>query len=159
MFPSKSQPAAMGLPNDNKTLRQARPPPTEPSYKKDLNIDKLCMQTNRPLKLVHFVVPIQTAWRFPRAQLLSNFIFCTCICTHKLWKDKRSILLGIPRDLYWKKTTSYKLKTSIHFTTDKNFILCTFCIFVIYFTFRSFVILMSFLSFIWGKERSEASIV
>ena len=39
------------LPIDNKTLRQARRPPTERRYekKKKLKIDKLCVQTNRPL--------------------------------------------------------------------------------------------------------------
>ena len=35
-------------------------------------------------------LPIQTTWWYSKEQFPWNFIFCTCICTHKLWWQKQA---------------------------------------------------------------------
>ena len=35
----------------------------------------------------NFCFPSQTTCKYPREQFFWSFNFCTCICTHKLWKD------------------------------------------------------------------------
>ena len=58
---------------------------------------------------VRFVFPFQTTWCYSRKKLLSNVVFCTCICMNNLCKNKKKIPLGTSRGLKWENKT-YKLK-------------------------------------------------
>ena len=65
-------------------------------------------------------LPIKTTWWYPKEQFIWNFIFCTCICTHELWKDKRKLPRRASRDQPIQTTWWYPKEKFLW-----NFIFCT----------------------------------